>query len=260
MTARPAYDDFAAIYDAWVDGVAAADEMRSFYVELLLAAADGPVVELGVGNGRICIEAARRGRRVIGVDSSAAILELCRRRADEAGVADRLELIAADFRDFELEQPASLVVIPFHSIGHLPTDEEKLRCMARIHSQLAPGGRFVWDHFIFDSDYPTTPGTLNLRADVRDADGRGRLVWELSTRDAERRMIDILVRIEEVDATGAVEATRYVRMEMSWIAPERSRELLERAGFEIEALYGDFRRGPFEDGASHQVWCARRSG
>lgn len=256
--ARVPYDDFAEIYDAWVESVPLAEEMRAFYVELL-AESSGSVVELGVGNGRICVEVARRGKPLVGVDSSAAILELCRARARQAGVEDRVELIQADFRDFELPEPAALIVIPFHSIGHLITEDDKRRCMARVHDQLVPGGRFVWDHFVYDPDYPAAQGTLSLRADWRDPEtGRRKLVWEASRRDMERQVVEVLARIEDLDEAGVVERTRYTRIDLSWIDPERSRTLLEECGFEVEALYGDFQRGAFGEGASHQVWVARR--
>jgi hypothetical protein len=49
-----------------------------------------------------------------------------------------------------------------------------------------------------------------------------------------------------------------MRADMSWIDPERSRELLTESGFEREALYGDFQGGPFREGSSHQIWVARR--
>ncbi len=256
--ARVPYDDFAALYDAWVDSVPVTGEMREFYVELL-SASEGPVVELGVGNGRICVEVARRGRRVIGVDSSTAMLELCRERAEEAGVGGRLELIQADFRDFALAEPAGLIAIPFHSIGHLTAEDDQRRCMETVHGQLRPGGLFVWDHFVFDPDYPVPPKTLNLRADVRDPDGRSRLIWESSTRHVDRQLIDVLVRVEDLDDRGSVDSTRYVRMSMSWIEPTRSRQLLRDSGFEIDNLYGDFRRGPFGEDSGHQVWLARRA-
>lgn len=253
------YDGFAEIYDAWIDGVPVVEEMRSFYVDLM-AEAEVPVVELGVGNGRICIEVARRGRPVVGVDSSTAILELCRARAIAAGVDSRLDLIEADFRDFELETPAALIALPFHSIGHLTTDADKLRCMRQVHDQLRPGGLFVWDHFVFDPDHPVPSGSLNLHVDTRESEsGRRRLIWQCPTRDPERQVIDILVRVEDLDEGGTVETTRYVRMEMSWLDPERSRELLDECGFEIEELYGDFHRGTFTGESSHQVWLARRA-
>ena len=89
------------------------DSLAAFYGGMYVET-EGPVVELGVGNGRIVIEAARQGKHVIGVDCSTGMLELCRSRAAQAGVADRLTLIQADFRDFELAEHDALISIPFH--------------------------------------------------------------------------------------------------------------------------------------------------
>src|ERR687886_3131524 len=86
------YDAIARLYDAWSRSVT---EDIPFYVEEALAAG-GPVVELGVGTGRIAVPVAEAGVRVIGVDSSAAMLEVCAERAAAAGVADRLDLRLGD--------------------------------------------------------------------------------------------------------------------------------------------------------------------
>ena len=72
------------------------------------------------------------GKAGIGVDSSEKILELCEARARTAGVLDRLTLIKGDFRDFELPEPAALITIPFHSIGHLIKEEDKRRALETI--------------------------------------------------------------------------------------------------------------------------------
>jgi len=101
------YDAFADIYDIWVTGAPVTEKNLAFYVEEYLRT-EGPVVELGVGNGRIAIEAARQGKRIISVDSSGEMLKQARIRAEAAGVADRLTLILADFRDFVLPAPAKL--------------------------------------------------------------------------------------------------------------------------------------------------------
>jgi SAM-dependent methyltransferase len=258
VTRAVPYDDFADIYDAWCESVPIAAENKTFYVKLMTDSA-GPVVELGVGNGRICIEVARRGGRVFGVDSSTKILELCCGRAEQAGVADRLTLIHADFRDFELPEPARLITIPFHTIGHLMTREDKLGALRNIHRRLAPGGRFVFDHFIFDPDYPVPPGTAFLRAEVTDPEtGRDRLIWETSIRDEARQVIDLIVCTEDLDDNGVVAKRRYLRSSLSWLNPEQSRSLLEETGFEIVSVYGDFNRAPLSDSSPEQVWIARR--
>jgi len=73
------YDSFADIYAVLVGTAASSRASLPFYLDAY-AAVDGPVVELGVGDGRIAVPAAVRGARVIGVDLSAAMLELCRAR------------------------------------------------------------------------------------------------------------------------------------------------------------------------------------
>src|SRR5262245_64151647 len=100
---------FADYYDDWSAHMAAD---VAFYVSLARQA-DGPLVELAIGNGRVAIPIAQAtGQRVIGIDSSPAMLDQARRRA----AADvELELRAGDMRDLVLDEPAALIYCPFRS-------------------------------------------------------------------------------------------------------------------------------------------------
>ena len=118
------YGSLADIYEIWTDSAAAASANRPFYVDAYLAA-DGPVVELGVGDGRIAVEAATRGGVVTCIDQSSATLERRRQRAQRAEVDERLTLLQEDFRDFALEEPAALIALPCHSLGHLATMDDR---------------------------------------------------------------------------------------------------------------------------------------
>lgn len=258
MSARVPYDDFAEIYDVWSESAPITRANQAFYVRHLVAAG-GPAVELGVGNGRICIEAARQGKRIIGVDSSGKILEMCRARASKAGVADRVKLVQADFRDFVLDEPADLITIPFHSIGHLLTDDDKRKALSNIYRQLRSGGRFIFDHFVFDPSYGPGSGVPYLRAEFRDPEtGRDLLLWEATTRDPEHQMLRIVVWTDDLDAGGNVVHRRYRRINLSWMTPEQSFKLLEEAGFEIGEAFGDFDEGAMDENSTHQIWVAIR--
>src|SRR5213078_3013483 len=139
------YEALAPIYDAWAGDMT---EDVPFYVELAREA-DGPVVELAVGNGRVAIPVAREtGKPVIGIDRSPAMLAQARERAEAAGV--QLNLRELDMRDFELEEPAALVYCPFRALLHLPTWQDKRKVFERVAAALQPSGRFVWDSFVFD--------------------------------------------------------------------------------------------------------------
>ena len=67
MTASLEYERFADIYGTWTATAASTRANKAFYLDAY-AAADGPVVELGVGDGRIAVDAAAGGRPIIGVD------------------------------------------------------------------------------------------------------------------------------------------------------------------------------------------------
>src|ERR671924_1725578 len=105
------YEAWADRYAEWSTGVAAD---VPFYVGLAREA-DGPLVELAVGTGRVAIPVAQAtSRRVIGIDSSPAMLEQARVRAVEAGVD--LDLREGDIRDFTLDEPAALLYCPFRAL------------------------------------------------------------------------------------------------------------------------------------------------
>jgi SAM-dependent methyltransferase len=252
------YDRFADIYDVWIQSAPVTERNRPFYVEEYLGTR-GIVVELGIGNGRIAIEAARRGKAVTGVDSSPAMLALCRQRAEAAGVAPLLTLLQADWREFTLPEPAALISIPFHSIGHLVTLEDKRAGLRRIYQQLAPGGRLVLDHFVFDPEAARRATGPRVRAEyIDDETGREVLLWSTARYSFADQTMRVFTWSEELDAASVVVRKQYRRLSFSWIEPEQMRALLTDTGFAIEALYGDFDRRPFGADNPEQIWVARR--
>src|SRR6476469_2487098 len=148
------YDAIAELYDPWSVSVV---EDVGFYLEEARRIG-GPVVELGVGTGRIAVPIACDGIRVIGVDSSPGMLAVCAARARLAGV--ELDLRLGDLRDPPVHEEVPLVIIPFRSLLHLGTDEERRRGLRAVRRLLAPDGRFVFDVF--------TPS----REDIEETNGR----------------------------------------------------------------------------------------
>ena len=136
---------FARRYDEWS---AHMTEDVAFYVELAREA-DGPLVELAIGNGRVAIPIAQAtGRSVIGIDSSPAMLEQARARAAVAGV--ELNLREGDMRELTLDEQAALIYCPSRALLHLPTWADRRRTFERVAASLRPGGRFAWNAFAFD--------------------------------------------------------------------------------------------------------------
>jgi SAM-dependent methyltransferase len=251
---------FAEIYDAWVAAAPVTAHHVPFYVEEFVRAG-GPAVEIGVGNGRITIEAARRGVDITGVDVSPAMLALCRERAAAAGVADRIKLIESDMRAFRLPAPAALVAIPFHTIGHAVTREDKAAVLRQAHAQLRPGGRFVFDTFVFDEAFARANDNVpRIRSEFRDpATGEDCVLWNQTLYDFARRTMRLVAWTDRIAADGTCTGRRYCRMNFSWIDPADVRALLVDAGFEVESCYGAFDRTPFTAASKLQIWVARRA-
>src|SRR4029077_9181485 len=136
---------FADRYEEWS---ASMTHDVPFYVALAREA-DGPIVELAVGNGRVAIPVAQAtGRPVLGIDTSPAML--AQARANAAGAGVELELREGDMRDLTLEEPAALIYCPFRALLHLPTWADRRRTFERVAASLRPGGRFAWNAFAFD--------------------------------------------------------------------------------------------------------------
>jgi SAM-dependent methyltransferase len=229
------YDEIARLYDPWSASVT---EDVGFYVDLALQAA-APVVELGVGTGRIAIPIARAGVRVIGVDASAGMIAVCRREAERAGVAELLDLRLGDLRDPPVPERVDLVVCPFRALLHLHTDADRLAALSAARRLLEPGGRLAFDVF---EPSPEDVEETHARWIEREPGIFERAHWDLAART-----LTLSVR-----GTGGA-----TTMALAWLSPPEWRTLLERAGYEVEALYGWFDGRP-HTGGEDSVWVARR--
>ena len=230
-----AYDAIAELYDPWSRSVT---EDVSFYVEEA-ERAGGPVVELAVGTGRIAVPTAAAGVRVIGVDSSPAMLSVCRERAELAGVAELLDLRLGELEVPPVVERVALVTCPFRSYLHLLEDASRLRALRAARELLVPGGRLVFDVFAPSAD------------DIADTHARwierepG--IFERADWDSRERTLTLSVR-------GESGSTSFV---LAWLSNDEWRSVLERAGFQVLGCYGWFDRRPYA-GGEDTVWVARR--
>jgi len=226
------YDAIARIYDPWSRSVT---EDVPFYVEEARRTG-APVVELGVGTGRIAVPIACAGIRVIGVDSSPGMLEVCAERAALAGVS--IDLRLGDLREPPVEERVPLVVVPFRSLLHLHTDIDRRRALRAVHALLQTDGRFVFDVFTPSAD------------DIEETHGRWLErepgIYERADWDEQARTLTLSVRGVDGEST----------MQLAWLDTHEWRMLLEDEGFAIDACYGWFDRRPYS-GGEDTIWVAR---
>jgi ubiquinone/menaquinone biosynthesis C-methylase UbiE len=224
------HEAFTSRYDDWSADMT---EDIPFYVKLARKA-DGPLVELAVGNGRVAIPVARAtGRAVIGIDSSAGMLEQARTRAADVGV--ELVLREGDMRELALDQPAALIYCPYRALLHLPTWADRRRTFERVAASLLPGGRFAWNAFAFDHQ-------VAVRLDGRHQNEPVPHTIRYAVGD---NRIDIT--LDEGGTSSIWWATKN-----EWLG------LLDVAGLQLEALYGNFEEKPVDDNSREYVFIARR--
>jgi SAM-dependent methyltransferase len=220
---------FARHYDEWA---AAMTADIGFYVELAREA-DGPLVELAIGNGRVAIPVAQAtGRRVIGIDTSPAMLARAEEAASTAGVD--LDLHLGDMRELELEEPAALIYCPFRALLHLHTWADRRRTFEHVAASLRPDGRFAWNAFAFD----------HLVAAELDGQ-RG--------EDPEPHTVRYAVADNRVDLVLDDGTTS----SLWWATKNEWLGLIDVAGLEVEAIYGGFERDPLTDESGEYVFVTR---
>ncbi len=101
------------------------------------------VLDLGCGTGALAIRAARRGAAVKGIDVNPEMLELARRRAQAAGLADRIELAEAGVAELDAEAPASYDAVTAGLCFSELSADELTYTLAQVTRILKPGGRLL---------------------------------------------------------------------------------------------------------------------
>lgn len=154
---------FADVYDSWYGGVSDVDATVAVLAEL---ADGGPVLELGIGTGRLALPLAELGLDVHGVDASPAMVE--RLRAKPGGGA--IHVTVGDFADVGVEVPGGFAVafVAFNTLFNLSTGEAQQRCFANVAARLRPGGAFVLEAFAPDPDAAPAGGGLTTRSITAD--------------------------------------------------------------------------------------------
>ena len=231
-----AYDAIAELYDPWSRSVT---EDVPFYVAEARKAG-GPIVELGIGTGRIAVPTAAAGVRVIGVDSSAGMLGVCRRRAEEAGVAELLDLRLGDLAAPPVSERVRLVTCPFRAYLHLPDEQARLSALGAARELLVPEGRLIFDVF------------APRRDDIEATHGRWierePEIFERADWDEQAQTLTLSVRGPKGEGT----------MRLAWISARQWRQTLSAAGFEVERCYGWFDYRPYQGGEDF-IFVARRA-
>jgi ubiquinone/menaquinone biosynthesis C-methylase UbiE len=237
---RSTYGDrFASVYDEWYEGITDADACAALVAELADLGHDaggGPVLELGVGTGRLALPIAALGVEVVGVDASAAMLERLEAKVANATV----EAVLGDMADPPVGDRAfAVVLVGYNTLFNLVDPADQARCFANVARRLLPGGSFLVEAFVPVADAPEA--TVVPRTITAD-----RVVLSVSRSDPASQ--EALGQYVDITEAGISLRPWHIR----WHTPAQLDELAGAAGLELADRWGDWRRSPFDpEGPNH---------
>ncbi|TKJ44328.1 SAM-dependent methyltransferase [candidate division TA06 bacterium B3_TA06] len=240
MEQEHVFDRVAEVYDVETGDVGDVD----FYLDLAREQGS-PVLELASGTGRVSTELARAGFEVVGLEISEGMLEIARKKAHELSedAQKLLTWVQGDMREFDLGRTFPLVIIPFRSFQHLEPRADQEACLACVAKHLEVGGRFVLSLFA-----PSYERLVNKRMfyslGTKETDNGFLTRIERVTRDHVNQMINVERIYDWTDKDGNLRRKVW-RFPVRYLWRFEAELLLEKAGLEVEVLYGDYERSEF---------------
>jgi SAM-dependent methyltransferase len=234
-------DAFADVYDDWYADLGDVDGAVEVLSALYESARGHPIVELGVGTGRLAVPLARRtGATVVGLDASEAMLQrLATNDPDELVTPLLAGMISVP------AGPLSVVFVAYNTLFGLRSADDQQRCIAAVGNSLAPGGFFVVEAFVPDTPDVQSVTVRELRTD--------RVVLSVSTADAAAQTAD--GQFVEITEAGGV---RLRPWSIRWSTPEQIDAMASAAGLVLHKRSASWAGDPFDDTSNRHVSVYRR--
>jgi SAM-dependent methyltransferase len=246
-------DPIARFYDLDFGGI---DYDLPFY-ENFARRCGSPILELGVGTGRVALSLARAGFSVTGIDSSPAMLAVARSKL-EGLLQQRVRLVEGDIRDFKLKERFALALAPLGGFMHLTTSQDQLKALACTHGHLAQGGTLIVDLPNPEREREDGANELVLAWVRRWPNSESTVCKMVSAEVDEAAQLEQVTHFyDEVAPSGAVRRTIFT-FTLRYLYRNEMEHLLERSGFAIEGLYGSCDLDGYDAESPRMIFVARK--
>ena len=231
---------FADVYDDWYSDIGDVDAAVEALAQLAQDAGSLPIVELGVGTGRLAIPLAQRVHPtvVIGIDSSAAMLDkLAAKDCEHAPV-----IVLGDMIDSLPDGPLGVVFVAFNTFFNLGSDQLQRSCMHAVAQRLSPNGCLVIEALV-PEDPPRTGNSVDVKSLTRD-----RVVLSVARYDGDEQSAE--GQFVEFTETGGV---RLRPWSIRYTSPSQLDDMAAAAGLSCRHRWQTFAGDPFTPDSTRHV-------
>jgi ubiquinone/menaquinone biosynthesis C-methylase UbiE len=243
------WDDYAPFYD-W-ENARTLDRRDVAFWQRMARRTGGRVLELGCGTGRVSLPVGRTGVRFFGIDRSAPMLARARQRVRRARLAGSIHLLRGDIRSLPFHDAArfDLVMAPYGILQSLVRESDLAATLAAVARVLGRGGVFGLDLV------PDLPVWAEYRRQVRFRGWlrKGRTHVTLVESVSQDRAKRLTIFDQEYVASRGARRTRHrFSLVFRTLSVAQMTTRLERAGFKVTAVLGDYDGKPWDRRAD--VW------
>ncbi len=203
----------------------------------------GTVLELGCGSGRLCRLLAETGADITGIDLSLSMLRLARLRSQP-----NISYLCMDMTKLALARQFDTVIIPYHTLNLLLTEEQIKKCLAQVRTVLKRDGRLLLQLFIPDQTLLNLGPKKLFQFQIFEQPGGGSII-----KETKRGYADEQITLEEryrvrPGQPGAVNEDLSHTLHLAAFPAERWQGLLRNSGFTIRLQFSGYKLAPFTPG------------
>ena len=250
------YERIARFYDA--ENADLVEDLL-LYTELAEECGD-PVLDVGCGSGRVLLHLAQEGYRVTGIDISRAMLARGERRLQtRPDLKPRARFLHADALTLDLPERFKLVIVSYNSLMHFNQQADQLAVLQRCHALLDDDGLLVLDLPNAGEAYGTQDEDVLVleRSFIEPESGHVVMQQSVSSLDRIAQQLHITWIYDEITRDGTLRRT-LAPLLLRYILPGEMDLMLAAAGLVAVEIYGDYERGPFENGCERMIVLAQK--
>lgn len=258
MEPMPCFDIVAKYYDVAYGAAADLPDVEMY--KSFARRFGGPVLEIGCGTGRVLKPIADMGIEIDGIDVSEAMISILKSKIADASPIPNIYL--GDMRRIALARRYRLVTIPFRTLQHMITIEDKLQALAAAKNHLLDEGRLIFDlAFPNYESLASGFGDEYLAAEWRPESNSDRVGRMFFRREGYRRKDQVMTGsliFRLLDGNNVVNE-EIQSLEMHFFSFPEIEALCEAVRLEIEEFYGSYDLRPFEENSTQMVFIVKAS-